>query len=134
MQRITIGSKGDKRYETIIEDNVAKPVAAKATKAKKDKVYSYPFLTMTPGQSFLVPDLETAKRTQRGGYQKPYFARVSYAEVTEGEAKGQFRVWFDGPRVTEAEVDAAVAEAAPALDAKAHSEATKLAALAVASS
>lgn len=134
MLRITIGTTGDKKYETVIEDNVAKPVKEKAKKQTAGRVYAYPFLSMKPGQSFVVPDKDAAEKAKRGGYQKPYHAHVTIAEIKDGEHSGKWRVWYDGPRVTvtEAEVDAAVAAAKPALDARAHEVATELARLAVA--
>ena len=133
MQRITIGTKGDKKYETIIDNDVAKPTKEKTKKQATGRVYAYPFLSMKPGQSFVVPDKDAAEKAKRGGYQKPYHAHVTIAEIKEGEHAGKYRVWYDGPRVTvtEAEVDAAVAAAKPAQDAKAHEVATELARLAV---
>ena len=131
MQRITIGIKGDKKYETVIESDVAKPTKEKTKKESAGRVYAYPFLSMKPGQSFVVPDKEAAEKAKRGGYQKPYHAHVTIAEIKDGEHAGKYRVWYDGPRVTEAEVDAAVAAAKPEQDAKAHAVATELARLAV---
>ena len=57
------------------------------------------------------------------------YANVTIAEIKDGEHIGKWRVWYDGARtvVTEAEVDAAAAEAKPAQDAKAHEVATELA-------
>ena len=129
MQRITIGTKGDKKYETIIESDVAQPVKEKVKKQAAGRVYAYPFLTMKTGQSFVVPDRDAAEKAKRGGYQKPYHANVTIAEIKDGEHIGKWRVWYDGARtvVTEAEVDAAAAEAKPAQDAKAHEVATELA-------
>ena len=126
MIKITIGSKGDKRYETVIESDVAKPVTAKAKSEKKPREYAYPFLTMTPGQSFLVPDLETAQRTQRGGYQKPYFAKVSYAPAEGEENNGKYRVWLDAFRPSPEEVEAELALQKPDRDEAARKAAAKV--------
>lgn len=133
MQRITIGIKGDKKYETVIESDVAKPTKEKTKKESAGRVYAYPFLSMKPGQSFVVPDRDAAEKAKRGGYQKPYHAHVTIAEIKDGEHAGKYRVWYDGPRVTvtEAEVDAAAAAAKPEQDARAHAVATELARLAV---
>jgi hypothetical protein len=126
MMRVTVGNKGEKTYTVVIEDNV--PLPAKAERAKStERVYAYPFLSMKPGQSYVVDDKDTAERVKRGGYQRPYFALTRIAEITEGENKGKWRVWYVGPRVTKEEVDAEMAANAPAQDAAALLRAEKAA-------